>query len=127
MSNPHWELKDGKMQRKEKSLRVPKGVHTEAVTCNGMTLSHTKTREFTFTIAQLKYATTADKPYGLPVERKQVLALLASTIRANRWELFGTYEGYNIITNGYGQFKEIAFSHGNPVKASTIFNKLETL
>ncbi len=107
--------------------RIPKGVHSEAVICDGLTLSHTKTREFTFTIAQLKYAVTADKPYGLPVDRKEVLALLATAIRANRWELFGTYEGYKIITNGYGQFKEVAFSHGNPVKAKAIFDKLETL
>jgi len=127
MSNPHWEMKDGKMQRKEKSLRIPKGVHSDAVTCNGMTLTHVKERSFTFTIAQLRYAVTADKPFGLPVDRKEVLALLATQIRENRWELFGTYEGYNIITNGYGQFKEVAFSHGNPVKASTIFNRLETL
>lgn len=107
--------------------RIPQSVRSESVTCGGMTLTHVKERSFTFTLAQLKYAVTADKPFGLPVDRKDVLALLAAQIREHRYELFGTHEGYNIITNGYGQFKEVAFSHGNPVKAEAIFNRLERL
>lgn len=107
--------------------RVPIGERNESTVVNGLTLDIITTRSYTFTIDQLKYAVTADKPFGLPVSRQQALDVLCALIRKNRWELFGTFEGYRIITNGYGQFKEVQHSHGNPVKAETIFNRLATL
>lgn len=96
-------------------------------TVDGLTLSIVETKTYTFTLAQLKFAVTADKLFGFPVYREQALDMLCGLIRKHRFELFGTCEGYRIITNGYGQFKEVKFSHGNPVKAETVFRKLESL
>ena len=91
---------------------------------NGLSLVRTTTEVITLNMQQLKRACTADKILMAGINREDALDVLSGLIRENRWELFGTCEGYKIITNGYGQFKEVQFSHGNPVKAETIFNKL---
>ena len=107
--------------------RTPNTLERESertTSANGLTLERITTERITFNLSQLKRACTADKMLMTGINREDALKVLSGLIRENRWELFGTCEGYKIITNGYGQFKEVQFSHGNPVKAETIFNKL---
>jgi len=63
-----------------------------------------KTKETHVTFEQLVAVVTGKKHYedfhfGIAM---QVLSHLA---KENRWELFGTYAGYKIITDGAGNFK----------------------
>lgn len=106
---------------------MPKSVSTELTVADGLTLTHIKTRSFTFTLAQLKYATMADKMFGLPVTRDQVNDVLKSVMRQNRWELFGSFtENYTITFNGYGQFKSVECKSTNTkLTAVQVFNILE--
>lgn len=41
--------------------------------------------------------------------RKQCLSILSDILKKNRWELFGCFSGYRIITDGNGAFKRIEF------------------
>ena len=111
-----------------RNSRIPTvETHTDH-SASGLTLTRTVSRTMQFTIAQLKYGCTADKLLGVPYIRDEALTMLSSLVRKNRWELFGTFEGYRIITNGYGQFKQVEFDYEQPVNnAETIFNKLEQL
>jgi hypothetical protein len=119
--NKYWKMKDGRMVR-----RQPIVEHDSSIDYNdGLTVTYTTIKTVTLNIEQLKRACTADKHMLSHIDRNGALKILSGLIRKHRYDLFGTCEGYRIITNGYGQFKEVDFSHGNPVKAETIFNKLE--
>ena len=107
--------------------RIPEVETSSGHTVDGLTLSTVQTKTYSFTLEQLKHLVMADKLFAHPVPREYGLDMLCALIRKHRYELFGTCESYKIITNGYGQFKEVTFSHGNPVNAKTIFTKLETL
>jgi len=116
--NKHWELKDGKMKRKP---LVPEAKRLTTTETDGLTLSVITSKSFTFTLEQLQRAVSADKLTSRAFTREQALNLFSSLVRENRYELFGTYDGYRIITNGYGQLKEVSFSHSNPITAKDIF------
>ena len=125
MANKHWEMKDGKMVRKPHAQRYPAVERSNDHSINGLTLLSTATRSMTFTLEQLQRAVTVDKLVCTAFTREQALDLFSSLVRENRYELFGTYDGYRIITNGYGQLKEVKFSHSNPLSAKDIFIMLE--
>lgn len=120
--NKYWKMKDGKMVRRQPIVKKD-----TTMTNDGLTVTYTTTKTVTLNIEQLKRVTTADKHMLSHITREGGLKMLSGLIRENRYELFDTCEGYKIITNGYGQFKEVQFSHGNPVKADIIFRKLEQL
>ena len=94
-------------------------------TADGLTLSTVETKTFTFTLKQLKHAVTADKLFNFPVPREYALDVLCGLIRKHRYDIWGTFEGYKVITNGYGQFQEIRTSHSNPLKVDRLFELLE--
>lgn len=104
-----------------KKPRYPVVERSNDHSIEGLTLSSTATRSMTFTLEQLQRAVTADKLVSTAFTRKQALDVFAKLVRENRLELFGTYDGYRIITNGYGQLKEVSFSHSNPSSAKDIF------
>ena len=113
-----------------KTKRIPTVKKTEETIAHGLTLHHTVTRAFTFTVAQLKYACTVDRVMGFPVSlsRDKVNDVLKSVVRANRWELFGNHEPYRIIFNGYGQFKYVdCEAVGVKLSATEVFNILDKL
>ena len=47
-------------------------------------------------------------------------------IRKYRYELFGTFEGYQVITNGYNSLKKIKFPNNcrKPIEGNEVINKL---
>jgi hypothetical protein len=92
---------------------------------NGLTLTRTTTEEITFTLPQLKRAVTAEKMFMTGINREDALKVLAGLVREHRYDIWGTAEGYTIITNGYGQFKHIRTSHSNPLDADRLFELLE--
>lgn len=105
--------------------RIPEVTVNSGHTVDGLTLSTVQTKSYTFTLEQLKHLVMADKLFAHPVPRNQGLDMLLGLIRNYRYELFGTFDSYKVITNGYGQFKEVQFSHGKAMKAKIIFAKLE--
>lgn len=92
---------------------------------DGLTLTRTTTEEITFTLPQLKRAVTAEKMLMTGINREDALQVLAKLVREHRYDIWGTAEGYKIMTNGYGQFKEIITSHSNPLDADRLFELLE--
>ena len=92
--------------------------------CEGLSFTEVVEKEYTFTLGQLRIATTHDQL--MKEHRKRAMALTASLIRKHRWDLFGTFAGYRIITNGYGQFKHVELDT-NRLTATQIFDKLERL
>ena len=109
---------------KRKSV-FPKPTVERSIDVDGLSLQKTEVKCFTFTLAQLKRAITADKIFSTEFTRNDALDVFCNLVRRNRLELFGTFDGYKVITNGYGQLKEIRFSHSNPITADEIFNMLE--
>jgi len=118
MANKHWEMKDGKMVKKP---YYPVVERSNDHSVEGLTLMSRATRSMTFTLEQLQRACTIDKLVSRAFTREQALAVFAGLVRENRLELFGTYDGYRITTNGYGQLKHVEFSHSNPITAKEIF------
>jgi len=55
------------------------------------------------------------------------LKILGMVIRHYRWELFGTFEGYSVITNGYKQLKYIEINSGKIFSCNEIFSKLSQI
>ena len=121
--NKYWKMKDGKVVRRQPIVERDSSITYK----DGLTVIYTETKSVTLNIEQLKRAAMADKHMLSHIDRNGALKMLSGIIRENRLELFGTYDGYKIITNGYGQFKEIQFSHSNPIDAELIFKKLEIL
>ena len=105
----------------------PKVESSNGHTVDGLTLSTIETKTFTFTLDQLKFAVTVEKPIGYPVTRAQAMDVLCGLLRKHRYELFGNCEPYKVITNGYGQFKYVEAYHGDKYDAKLIFAKLEKL
>lgn len=57
--------------------------------------------------------------------------ILSDLIRKHRYDLLGTYGGYRIINNGYGEFKYVEivgdFSEKKNIPASTVLRKLKEI
>ena len=45
-------------------------------------------------------------------------------IKEHRYEIFGTFQGYKIVTNGYKGLKRIEFDDKNLVSGKVVINKL---
>lgn len=97
-----------------------------------MSFTHTRQVETKYTLDQIKSFTTdlfntRTGKYTLSKRKHYDLCmqLLSNYIRANRWELLGSFAGYKTITNGYGEFKSIEGE--NSFTAHEIFHKIEEL
>ncbi len=60
------------------------------------------------------------------ITREEAMNLLSGMVRKYRWELFRTYAGYRIVTNGYKEFT-LTRLDDRDVPARVILDKLETL
>ena len=93
----------------------------------GLTLSETVTKSRKFTLAQLRYACTADK-LVINITREMAKSLIKEVARQNRYALFDSYAPYKIIFNGYGQLKSMELSDGTgKMNVEQIFAKLNDI
>ena len=125
-SNKFWEIgENGRMVRKYPYKPTVEDSRTSST--DGLTLTITDTRIYTFNLEQLQHAVTADKLMGYPFGREYALDVLCGLIRKNRYDIIGNHEPYKVITNGYGQFKYVEAYHGDKLDATVIFAKLKKL
>jgi len=121
--NKHWKIKDGKMVKKP---RFPKAKRTDSTSVAGLTLSHTVTKSFKFSVAQLKDLCTAEKLVGASFTRDQIKELLQEITRQNRYVIFESFAPYTITYNGYGQLKSMQLKEfGHKLSVDEIFNRLD--
>jgi len=81
-----------------------------------------KIKEFTF---EYVCKTVLGQNWPKTDEKELCFKILSDEIKKNRWELFRTFDGYQIINDRYGHFKEIRFlqqlsSDNRPVKAGPL-------
>jgi hypothetical protein len=104
---------------------LPIAIRETSHRVDGLTLTVVENKSYTFTLKQLKFAVTTNKLFNFPVPREYALDVLCKLIRKHRYDIWGTFDGYKVITNGYGQLKEIQTSHSNPMDVDRLFELLE--
>ncbi len=94
---------------------------------------HTETKviEVSFSVKELRLITMGKRGTASLKPLKKAMEVLKRIVRENRFSLLGTNDGYQIIVNGYGFFKEIRTS-GDLAKPMIIqpcelFNRIEKL
>jgi len=106
-----------------------------------MSLTHTETKTTTteYSVADIeKYTTKATypangfpKPHMRAAHCRRCRELLSDFIRDNRWEMLGTFDGFKIITNGYGEFKRVEttgmLQEVKHIDKTEIFSKMQEL
>jgi len=94
-----------------------------------------KTTEIEYTVKAIKNAVTGVISRGAKDAGRAAMArrdysdcmkLLCGYMRQNRWELFDTFEPYKVITNGYGEFKQVELESGRIVKPDSIFRQMHS-
>jgi len=88
----------------------------------------------TVVVKKLSFESVADLKKAVQAKsrdterRKKGLTVLSELLKKYRYELFNSFSGFSIITNGYGQFKEVQLSENNKrIGIDEIFNKLDKL
>lgn len=58
---------------------------------------------------------------------KPCLDFISKCLKENRWEMLKTFEGFKIILNGYGEFKEVVTDSGVVFNSNQIFEKMKLI
>ena len=80
----------------------------------------------------IKYTTNLVRPNHNRMTRifnkvehtKPCLDFISHCLKANRWDMLKTFEGFKIILNGHGEFKEVVTDSGVVFNANQIFEKM---
>jgi len=100
------------------------------------THTHVKAKTVTYSLDDIiKYTTNLVRPnhnrmvrvFNKVEHTKACLDFISKCLKENRWEMLKTFEGFKIILNGYGEFKEVVTSSGVVFNSNQIFNKMRLI
>ena len=91
-------------------------------------LTYTEEVVTNYSLDEVFYFSTKKQGYTEHKKAHQCMKILSDLIKKYRWDIMNTFDGYKIITNGYGQFKQLEtsgqLSEKQTFPAKFVFSKL---